>query len=555
MVLVIGLLRSKHKKLSSGARPRHFLRSLTARVLAINLLALAILAGGFLYLDKYQTELLNIKADGLTREGKLIGRTLISETTTLPKSKRNIDLSRAKSILLRLAIPSERRVQLFLANGNLGVDSYTLPGSALETRSLPNPSEVSLFKRVSFAMYEWAVELIPPHRRKSLKPAPEQPKVDTFPLLKKALSGQFGSGVFESTDGNRVVLVALPLQSVRRVQGALLITGQTDDVDRSVRDVRFALVVAFLVALLITILLSLYLARTITRPVRRLAEAADSVSAGLVHNDAIPDFANRRDEIGILSSSLSKMTKSLWSRMDTIENFVADVAHEIKNPLTSLRSAVETAKRIDDEIKRRELLNIIETDVKRLDRLLSEIADASRIDTELSRLQLKPLNLLVMLQTLIGLHQYTFEVIGPRKIILEWDTSEEFNTLAVADRMAQVFQNLIDNALSFSPSNGKVVIRLYKEQNWINISVSDSGPGIPTNALDNIFQRFYTDRPDNNVFGSHSGLGLAISKQIINGHGGEIICQNLTDNFGKISGALFNVRLSAINIKKKDRNL
>tara|TARA_B100000686_G_scaffold355290_1_gene472071 strand:+ start:3065 stop:4717 length:1653 start_codon:yes stop_codon:yes gene_type:complete len=549
MGLVIDSLRLKHKKLTDERLPGNFLKSLTARVLAINLLALAILAGGFLYLDKYQTELLTIKADALTREGNLIGRTLINESSTISENLDNVDISKAKSILLKLAIPSERRVQLFLANGKLGLDSYTLPDSALESSSLPPPSEVSLFKRISFEMYKWVVELIPPHRSGSLAAAPENPTVATLPILEKALTGKYGSGVFESADGDRIVMVALPLQSVRRVQGALLISGQTNDVDRSVRDVRSALVLAFLVALLITILLSLYLASTITRPVRRLAKAADKVSAGLGNKDTIPDFANRRDEIGMLSKSLSKMTSSLWSRMDTIENFVADVAHEIKNPLTSLRSAVETAKRINDNSKRQELLNIIEKDVKRLDRLLSEIADASRIDTELSRLKPEPLNLKVMLQTLIGLHQYSPEVIGQKKIKLDCASSKVFYIMAVTDRMGQVFQNLIDNALSFSPSNGKICIKLSLENNWIIVTVSDSGPGIPTDALKDIFRRFYTDRPHDKNFGSHSGLGLAISKQIINGHGGEISCENICDESGQITGARFIVRLRSSVVK------
>ena len=354
------------------------------------------------------------------------------------------------------------------------------------------------------------------------------------------------------SSGERVIFVALPLQTVRRVQGALLITAGTDDIDRSVRDVRFALVIAFLAALLITILLSLYLARTITRPVKRLAQAADAVSAGLGKKSSIPDFGNRRDEIGNLSISLTTMTDTLWSRMEAIENFVADVAHEIKNPLTSLRSAVEAMRRIKDKNKREELLDIITADVVRLDKLLSEIAEASRIDTELSRLDPKPLNISKMLETLLALHQYQLDVISPKKIKVLIDKDETYFTLAVADRMAQVFQNLIDNALSFSPPNGTVTISVARNNEWIEMCVSDNGPGVPNDSLERIFERFYTYRNKNNTFGSHSGLGLAISRQIVSRYGGSIICTNLNDDSGAIVGARLKVKLVSLipNTKK-----
>ena len=541
------MLRIKHKNFIF-IWPGRFVGSLTARVLAINILALAILAAGFMYLDKYQDELLSIKSDALKREGQIIARSLIGEIQNISQKSEGLNPFIANTTLQRLAIPYERRVRLFLTDGSLVADSYTLPGTALEPSSLPPPSEIGAIKRIAFNIYDWAVGLLPPHRRGSFPSAPEQPSTDNFAPLAEAIEGQLGSAIYETKDGKRTVLVALPLQSVKRVQGALIINSLTDDIDRSVRDVRFALIVAFFAALLITILLSLYLARTITRPVRRLAKAADTVSAGLGEKIAIPDFSKRQDEIGILSASLSKMTDTMWSRMDAIENFVADVAHEIKNPLTSLRSAVETVRKIKDNDKRNELLDIIASDVIRMDRLLSEIADASRIDTELSRKDPEIVNIREMLETLLALHQYHPESLTPKNIKLIFSDLENYESFAVPDRMAQVFQNLIDNGISFSPPDGEVNIILKRKEKWIEISVIDSGPGVPEIAREKIFERFYTDRNEENSFGSHSGLGLAIAKQIVIRHGGSIEYINAGNKAGLNSGAEFKVRLLAAYI-------
>ena len=455
----------------------------------------------------------------------------------------SLDLNSAITTMKRLAIPVERRVRLFLADGSLGADSHALPGATLEALNLPPPSDIGPFKRAAFAVYDWVVTHLPPRRRGPPLPVPEKPTAENFPLATDALAGRTGSAIFESPDGGRVVLVALPLQSVRRVQGALLIVAPADDVDRSVRDVRFALVLAFAAALFITVLLSLYLAGTITRPVRRLADAADAVRAGRGQKAPIPDFTNRHDEIGTLSTSLAAMTDALWSRMDAIENFVADVAHEIKNPLTSVRSAVETVRRVDDDAQRRKLLDIIAADVTRLDRLLSEITDASRIDTELARTTPEPVDLAEMLRTLVALHEA--QATTPKAVRLHLETRGDCRTLAVADRMAQVFSNLVDNAVSFSPAGGEVEIALRRLNGMIEASVTDSGPGVPKDMQERVFERFYTDRPADAAFGTHSGLGLAISRQIVLSHGGTIACENRHDATGDIAGARFIVRLPA----------
>jgi two-component system, OmpR family, sensor histidine kinase ChvG len=516
-------------------------------VLAINVLALAILAGGFLYLDRYQDELLTTKTDGLMREGQLIASALAGDAERNDGAgSSGLDVTRTVTLLQRLNVPTDLRVRLFAADGALMADTNALPGTAIEGRALPPPEQIGAIKRMAFAAYDWVLTHLPPHRRGPPMPAPEEPVAKNFPLATDALAGTAQSAIYEAPEGGRIVVVAMPLKSVRRVQGALLLTASADDVDHSVRDVRYTLVLAFIVALAITVMLSLYLAGTITRPVRRLADAADAVHRGRGRKAHIPDFTSRRDEIGGLSASLTAMTDTLWSRMDAIENFVADVAHEIKNPLTSVRSAIETAKRIEDPDQRQRLLDIVASDITRLDRLLSEIADASRIDTELARAEPTDVELAKMLGMIADLHNAQRHDAAVPSPVIKIDLEGNGHTLAIADRLAQVFRNLINNAASFATPDGIIAVHLTKHGSWIEISVEDDGPGVHEEALEKIFDRFYTDRSDPTEFGKHSGLGLAISRQIIEAHDGTIRCENRLSSDGAVAGARFTVTLPAL---------
>ena len=291
------------------------------------------------------------------------------------------------------------------------------------------------------------------------------------------------------------------------------------DVLESVRNARFTILQAFSIALGITIVLSLFFAGTITRPVRRLARAAERVRAGGGRKVAIPDFTARNDEIGRLSAALRDMTEALWVRMDAIERFVADVAHELKNPLSSVLSAVDTARRITDEEKRAKLLALVGEDVKRLDRLLSQIADASKIDTELARAQLESVDLRAMLTTLAEMQGAASTVSeGPEAIRVEIQGDGPFVVQGVEDRLAQVLQNLVSNARSFSPRGGSIALGLRRDGAEVVVSVDDEGPGVPVGMEEAIFRRFYTLRPEGETFGTHSGLGLSISRQIAEAH-------------------------------------
>ena len=340
--------------------------------------------------------------------------------------------------------------------------------------------------------------------------------------------------------------VAVPVQRYRQVLGGLMLSKGGDDVARAVEARRGDILIVFGIALAVTVLLSFYLAGTIARPIRRLARAADQVRYGQGRVYEIPDFTHRGDEIGDLSSALREMTNALWARLDAIEGFAADVSHEIKNPLSSLRSAVETVSRVKDPDQQRRLMSIIVEDVERLDRLISDISDASRLDAELSRAEMEEVDIGLLLRTLVEVH----EVSG----VGEADGNRPQFDLAVPEgmpiliqgmegRLGQVFRNIIANAVTFSPPSGKIRLSVRRREGMFDVVVEDEGPGLPEGKLEAVFDRFYSERPAEEKFGTHSGLGLSISKQIVEAHGGKIQAENRYAPDGRILGARFVVSL------------
>jgi two-component system, OmpR family, sensor histidine kinase ChvG len=307
--------------------------------------------------------------------------------------------------------------------------------------------------------------------------------------------------------------------------------------------VRVSILALFGLALALTVLLSWYLSLTIARPILRLAGAAADMREGQGRAGSVPAaLLARRDEVGALAGALEDAASALWARMDAIERFAADVAHEIKNPLSSIRSAIETLLRIEDPLRRKQLLTIIGQDVMRLDRLISDVSDASRLDAELSRVTAERVDVVPILRTLLELDEATrtsgtdpkLEVVAPPGGMTVW---------AVEDRLVQVLRNLIGNAHSFSPPNGRIVVRVKDTGPLAELCVEDEGPGIPEANLEHIFDRFYSERPKNESFGHHSGLGLSISRQIVEALHGQISAENRRDALGKVLGARFVVRL------------
>ena len=504
-------------------RPRGPFSPRTRRILAINAVALGILVAGVLYLDRFEAGLIEARGQALKTQGEIIAGALAEAATSGPETAR-IKLDLANQILHRLVVPTNTRARLFGTGGQLVADSRRLlPAQQVFVRILPPPG--TLGKHWPDVLYDWIASLLSSRATLDLYVETPRQSARDYEEVRQALLGNAALKVRRTQEGTLMLSVALPVQRLKLVLGAFMLSAEAIDIDQSVREQRLAILGIFGTALAVTVLLSLFLAGTIVRPVRKLAEAADRVRGGINRRVPVPDFTRRRDEIGDLSGALHEMTQALYMRMDDIENFAADVAHEIKNPLTSLRSAVETFERTDNPDKQRRLAEIISDDVKRLDRLITEISDASRLDAELSRAETEPIKLPRLLTELVGFYE-SRAAPGTNQVKLQLPDDDSLELLGIASRLGQVFKNLIDNALSFSPVRGTVLVTCSRDGNQAQITVEDDGPGVPEENLETIFERFYTARPPGEAFGTHSGLGLNIAKQIVEAHGGTIRAQN-----------------------------
>jgi two-component system, OmpR family, sensor histidine kinase ChvG len=537
-------------------RPRRRISPLTRRILAVNVLALALLGIGLLFLGEYESSLIDTELQALKTQGEIFAAAL-GEGAVIDSVAEGEELipELGRQMMRRLVEPTRTRARLFDAAGNLLADSRVLrgPGGIVQIRELPPPEAHGFFGRIADGLYDWIVGRLPSHAEWPEYRDSTTTKAADYPEVGRALAGDSAKTVRRDRGtGGLQLSVAVPVQRYKQVLGAVLLSVGSGDLERAVRAVRLDILKAFLFALAVTVLLSIYLAGTIARPIRRLATAADRVRRGLGREVVIPDFSRRGDEIGDLSSALREMTGVLWQRMDAIDRFAADVAHEIKNPLSSLRSAVETASRIEDPVKQRRLLAIILEDVQRLDRLISDISDASRLDAELSRHEHEPVALDRMLAALVELHDATATEGAPRLRLVIPRNARPFDFVVpgIEDRLVQVLRNLIANAISFSPPGGTIALAVHRDQDTVVVTVDDEGPGIPDAKLAAIFDRFYSERPAGEKFGTHSGLGLSISKQIIEAHRGVIRAENRRGpsnamGGGTVIGARFIVRLPA----------
>jgi len=512
---------------------------LTRRILAVNLLAPVVLVGGLFYLDHYQQGLVRAELEGLGTHAEMVAAA-IAEGAVFEEERGFLQVNTevAQQMVRRLAEPAKLRARLFGPHGELAADSRHRPGAKgkVQIAELPPPNIPHWTDRLS-ALWIRAGRWMPVDKSLPVYHELAHPTAADFPEVASALAGKLGWAVRARATGGMMLSVAVPVQHYKQVVGALLITADGTNIARSMFQVRLAILQAFALSLSLTIGLSLYMAGTIARPIRRLALAAERVRHGHGRSHAIPDLSARKDEIGELSLALKEMTEALWGRMDAIEAFAADVSHEIKNPLTSLRSAVETAARIENPEQQRKLMAIIHDDVGRLDRLISDISDASRIDAELSRAETEPVAVAVMLETLVEVYRATTVDTGIR-FTLSRPEGDELEVLGIESRLVQVLRNLIANAVSFSPPGGAITLAASRDGDMIRIQVEDEGPGIPANKLTAIFDRFYSERPEGEKFGTHSGLGLSISRQIIEAHGGTIRAENRPEG-----GARFMVGL------------
>ncbi len=529
-----------------GRLRRRRFSTLTLRILAPNMLALGVLVGGVFLLDQYRDGLVDQKIAALQTQAEVIAGALEESALSGPPEGRRIDPATAQRLLRRLVEPGEVRARLFAPSGELLADSRDLvaAGRQVQLRYLPPPGEESLFESAAARLYDWLLPRLPQDRE--FPPYHERllQRAEDYGEVMEALNGEIGGEIRAVGAGSNrgiVLSVASPVQPLRQVLGGLMLTAGDADIEERVRDVRIAIIQAFFTALAVTVLLSLFLAQTIARPVRRLARAADRVRHAGSASEAIPDLSVRADEIGDLSVSLRAMTEALHARLSAIESFAADVAHEIKNPLSSLRSAVESLERTQDEATRRRLLAVIGEDVVRLDRLISDISNASRLDAELLRGDVEAVDLAGLLNAVGEIYRSRAAPAASRVEVVIAD-SRPLIVDGLDSQLGQVMYNLVDNALSFSPPEGRVWLRAAAEGGEAVIRVEDEGPGVPASEREAIFRRFYSRRPEDD-FGRHSGLGLSIVRQIVAAHGGRIRVRDRLEDGFTVPGACFEVRL------------
>jgi len=551
--------------------------SVTRRIVSLNVAGLLALSIGIIYLSQFRAGLIDARVQSLLVQSQIIAGAIAASATVETDSSITINPDtllnlqpgqsygpsedalygidfpinpeRVAPILRRLISPTKTRARIYDRDGVLLVDSRNLFGRGDILRfDLPPPTadKPGIFERAFLAVRRWLGRGdLPLYRELGAENGKGYSEVG------QALSGQDSSMVRINDRGDVIVSVAVPVQRFRAVRGALMLSTQGADIDDMVEAERLAILKVFLIATAVMVVLSILLAGTIAEPVRRLAEAAESVRRRIRSRVEIPDFTRRHDEIGHLSGAFRDMTNALYSRIEAIESFAADVSHELKNPLTSLRSAVETLPLAKTDESRARLLAIIQHDVSRLDRLISDISDASRLDAELQRQDAAPVDFAKLLSTLVAVANevkrddgvtvtHRFEGGGGRAFLVPGHDS----------RLGQIVDNLIENARSFSPPNGTVRVTCRRVKTNIEILVDDDGPGVRPDVLDKIFERFYTDRPHQG-FGQNSGLGLSISKQIAEAHGGTIWVENRTgapdaDGTPTVLGARFVVRLPAM---------
>jgi two-component system sensor histidine kinase ChvG len=522
---------------------------LTRRVLAVNVLALALLGIGVLYLGEYQDSLVTTNLNSLRTQAEIFAAALGEGAVDEQQASFKLDPQLAREMMRRLVEPTKTRARLFDDQGRLIADTNVLggPGGLVEVSKLPPPAS-GVFERLTDGVYDWLISAFPWRGRFPRYVEPTTDNASSFPDAQQALAGDVASSVMVRRQG-LILQVAVPVQHYRKVLGAVQLSTGSRDIEAAIRAVRIEFIKVFGFALGVTVLLSIYLAGTIARPIRRLAAAAESVRRRPVREAAIPDLTGRGDEIGDLSGALREMTAALWQRVGAIERFAADVAHEIKNPLTSLKSAIETACRLNDREKERKLLALVLEDVMRLDRLISDISDASRLDADLARDEFVPIPLGKLLATLVQVNEAAAKDDSPRLLLsLPGEPGTAAGDLPVPGiegRLVQVFRNLIANAASFSPPDGAIQIEARRDGHNVVVTIDDQGPGIPEGKFAAIFERFYSERPRGEKFGTHSGLGLSISKQIVENHRGQIWAENRLDADGQVIGARFVVRLPA----------
>lgn len=514
----------------AGAGSAWILNSKLGRlIILLNLLGLAVIIVGSLIVGELRQGLVQARLDSLRTQGELIAN-VIDQAATSGDPEPALQPDVAEGVLDALFIPRAQRARLYDADGHLLADSDVV-ADRVETDTLP---PVHGAGRSSGRGLFGLGDLFGAHQQ-------DKARSDLQRELNAALTGQTVMGVRVDQDGRRVVSVSIPLKHVRQVLGVL--TLEASDVDRVIAAQRRALIPFILIAVGVAFTSSILLTRLIAVPVTRLARAADRVRLSRARAIALPDLASRNDELGDLARSLEAMTQALTDRMVAIERFAADVAHELRNPMTSIRSAVETLDIAKAPSARERLMAILQQDVDRLDRLITDISNASRLDAELARESPARLDLARLAADICEFYQATAKGGQARVRFVRHGAAEPMIVNGREGPLSQVIRNLIDNARSFSRPDGEVRVSIGASKSEINLRVEDDGPGIPPENMETIFQRFYTSRPKGAAFGGNSGLGLAIARQIVETHGGRIWAENRQTD-GEVAGASFVVAVA-----------
>jgi len=484
--------------------------SLAARILVVNILPLALLSGGLFYLDTYRTQLIDERFKLARIEAQITAEALAGASR-----------ERQEALLVQIGREQGMRMRMFDAEGRLWADSFALADPVFEFEDITDDNWEQQFAR----WLDRTVDTIVSAKPVTDYVEPEAQEADAWPELARARqTGLSQVRLYDWRDGTPVITVAAPVG----LNGATLLTVRNAvDITERVRDARTTLVAAVLLVLVASALLSLFLARTIVTPLQLLAAAAQRVRQGREREVEVPRLPERSDEIGRLARSISDMTGALRHRIDAVESFAADVAHEIKNPLASLRSAIESLPKVEDPELRRELLQIAVHDVRRIDRLVTEISDASRIDAEMSRAKFERIDLAALTRAIIGSRRHRT---GDADHRFEFDASGFVpEVMGVGSRLERVIENLLDNAVSFSPPEAPIEVAIGNDGECVSVTVCDHGPGIPENSREKVFERFHSVRPDAEDFGNHSGLGLALARTIAEAHDGSLIAESRTD--------------------------
>lgn len=543
---------------------QYLFSSLTRRILFLNLAALAVLVSGILYMNQFREGLIDAKIESLLTQGKIIAAAISASVTVdtnsllidpekllelqagqsitpSPDSPDNwefpINPEKVSPLLRQLISPTSTRARIYDRYANKLLDSRALYSTSFPSSGPVLRYDLPPIEDETPALWErigsWLSRLF---YGGGLPLYQEQPGGNglAYQEIVKALSGSPQMAQRRNQRGELIVSVAVPIQRSRAILGVLLLSTEGDDIDKIVQAERMAVFRVFGVVSAVMVILSLFLASTIANPLRKLSAAADRVRHGVKNRVEIPDFSERQDEVGHLSTSIRDMTDALYTRIEAIESFAADVSHELKNPLTSLRSAVETLPLAKTDESRKRLLDVIQHDVRRLDRLITDISDASRLDAELAREHIDRVDMKKLLTSLVtAAREVRRNKVGTEIVFNtgKLPTGKKGFYVAGHDlRLGQVVSNLIENARSFVPDDtGRIVVTLAGEGNRLRILVEDNGPGIPIENIERIFERFYTDRPASEAFGQNSGLGLSISRQIIEAHGGTLTAENITD--------------------------